>query len=202
MNSYNKLFLISIFILSLTLIVYLFFSNINLTNANTIYNTSLREMNRIRDMNEYYENLVTNFYQYEHSTIKNIAIYTLNESEENINMLFDLLTTEILVFYFPENICTSCVNSIIELLDKNFYDSCYYEKIFFLTPNKDLRLGRYFVKRRTISINTSIFIDFEMPKYPFFMLIDENKNSISFFIPDKRYPNLTDKYLKTIKERF
>lgn len=201
MKAYNKFFLISLFLLSLTLLVYHFFSNIKLRNATAIYNNSLREMYRIRDMNGYYENLVTNFYKYEHSIIKNTPIYSVNESEESINMLFDLLTTKILLFYFPENICTSCTNSIVELLDKNFYDSCYYEKIFFLTTNKDLRLGRSFVKRRIISIETSVFNDSEMPKYPFLMLIDENKNSISFFIPDKRYLSLTDKYFKTIKER-
>ena len=148
--------------------------------------------------NELYKSSITN----ESVDLINPVIYIGNDTANKMN-LFDLVRGKCLVFRFSGEACNLCIDFVINKLKSTFSDFAENDRILLIGSNINERVKEKYYGKQIISfVSQNLGLPFEEYNTPFLFIIDRDRITKMFFIPEKSLPELTDIYLKNISERF
>lgn len=134
--------------------------------------------------------------------INNPLIYIGNDTANTMN-LFDLVHGKCLVFRFSGEACNVCIDFAINKLKSTFSDFAENDKILLVGSNLNNRVKENYYGKKVISFcSEELGLQFEEYNTPFFFIIDGDRITKMFFIPEKSMPELTDFYLRKILDRF
>ncbi|MDR0680580.1 MAG: hypothetical protein LBG15_01835, partial [Dysgonamonadaceae bacterium] len=111
-----------------------------------------------------------------------------------------------LVCRFSELYCESCVNYAI-LKIKNRTDSLGKNNILFLgmyENNTSLKIlkPQYNIQDMNVYNTGALSLPAEEMGFPYYFVLDSALRVTDVFVPNKIVPELTDRYLKMIRERY
>jgi hypothetical protein len=150
----------------------------------------------------YMSELVMTSIANEGSTIPDKPVYTGSDTTTRSGF-YNTTNGNCLLFRFSGEACDVCIDFVADKIREHFSDFVTNEKIFFIGTDINERLkDSYFGKPVTSLFSGDLGLAFEKYKVPFLFVLDREKTCKMIFIPDKAFPELTDLYLKTVKERF
>jgi hypothetical protein len=148
--------------------------------------------------NELYKSTIIN----ESLELNNPLIYYGNDTTNKMS-LFDRVNGKCLVFRFSGEACNVCIDFVINKLKTTFSDFANNSRILLIGSNINDRVKEKYYGKQIISFcSEGLGLPFEEYNTPFLFIIDRDRITKMFFIPEKSLPELTDVYLKNIKERF
>jgi hypothetical protein len=149
-------------------------------------------------LTEIYKSTITN----ESLELNNPVIYMGNDTANQMN-LFDLVRGKCLVFRFSGEACNICIDFVMNKLKSTFTDFTGNSRILLIGSNINDRVKEKYYGKQIISFySEDLGLPFEEYTPPFLFIIDRDRITKMFFIPEKTMPELTDLYLKNIKERY
>jgi len=138
----------------------------------------------------------------ESTHVWNTEVYFGTDTLSTFNLL-DSIKGNTLIFRFSGDMCNLCIDFVIKELKENFGEYYANKHIQLLSSNLNPRLKESYYGKKVLSlVSINMGIPYEKKGIPFLFILNENKELELMFIPDKRYPELTNFYLKTIKDRF
>jgi len=119
---------------------------------------------------------------------------------ENKLYLKDIIKEDCLVLLLSGNMCNVCIDFAIDKVQKIFPDYSKNEKIILLSYNMNSRLKDNYYGKKIFSYSYGE-LGLKIEKYhePYYFILNKEMDVKMFFIPDKLYPELTEKYLKKVK---
>lgn len=116
----------------------------------------------------------------------------------------DILCNPVLIFRFSGDYCESCIEFVIAKIKLKFPDYGTNKKIIFLCSETSMRVKDTYYGKALYSYHqkSSLGLPFEAAKTPFLFVLDIDKRSRAFFIPDMQQPQLLETYLNTVKKQF
>lgn len=132
---------------------------------------------------------------------------TLISSDMNdsiIEIIPESLQLPALVIYLPysEDVCISCISFAIDKIKSSFSDFEVNNQIIIITSKYNPNIkGRVFKKKiyHLIPANPQLGIPADNEKIPHYFIISKNRKIDYFFSPNSLFPDLTDKYIETIR---
>lgn len=153
----------------------------------------------------YYFYIKTNYmayFQNELLLLNNSRVYLGNDTISSYNLLDNTKGT-FLVFRFSGESCNTCIDFIISQLKAAFNNYSENNQILLVGSELNPRVKESFYGKKVLSFSDKNFgLPLEKYNTPFLMVIDSTKMSKMVFIPDKAFPDITEAYLKNIKEKF
>lgn len=128
----------------------------------------------------------------------------LQISDDNIQLKDIVAKSPVLVFRFSIFSCSACVNFTLDRLKNYFVDFETNGKIVLIYDDENMRVSdAMFGKMPYATQNRNILgLPLEKANIPFLFILDEEMKTKQFFVPEKEMPELTDRYLSVIKERY
>jgi hypothetical protein len=134
---------------------------------------------------------------------------TAKDSLNNMIPLQDFFRngrSKILVCRFSDLHCETCIDYSIRML-LQWVDSIGKDKILFLGAYRN---NKIFNRQKPLygidaleTVNTiALHIPAEDLGYPYYFVLDSTLRISNVFIPDKGVPNVTNKYLELVKEKY
>lgn len=138
----------------------------------------------------------------EFNTIRNIQIYLGNDTTK-IHKLYNLIEEPCIVYRFSGKMCDECIKFGLRKLIEAFPDFDQNTRILVICNDTNPRIKDSYFGKRLFSFKKSEFnLSIERLGIPYLFIIDKDKRCKHLFIPDKLFPELTDTYLKTIKQKY
>jgi len=164
------------------------------TQESTLSETSVE----VFYLNEFFNSTITN----ESVEINNPEIYIGNDTANKMN-LFDLVKGKCLVLRFSGEACNVCIDFVINRMKRTFSDFAENDRILLIGSNLNTRVKENYYGKKIISFYSGdLGLPFEEYNTPFLFIIDRDRITKMFFIPEKTMPELTDFYMKNVFERF
>lgn len=148
-------------------------------------------------------NLVINsmaLWKYELDSIKNIRTLPYQDSSFK-DSLYSLTNKPTLVFRFSGNMCSDCVDFIINRISIFFPDFKNNNCVLFIYSDSSPALAENYFLKKSYFISQPFHLNLDNLISPYLCILDADHRLKSLYIPDPAYPELLDKYLEIIREK-
>ncbi|MCO5265548.1 MAG: hypothetical protein M9948_06700 [Lentimicrobium sp.] len=148
-------------------------------------------------------NLVFNSIQawkYNLDTILNTRVLTYPDTIRNTT-LFDLTRQASLVFRFSGNMCSPCVDFVIDRIKFCIQDFEENERVLFLYSDANPALAEDYFVKQAYYLTGSFHQELDDMMVPYLCVLDSDHRILSLYIPDMAYPDLLDRYLEIIRDK-
>lgn len=132
---------------------------------------------------------------------------TVSDAQNNIYKLTDILSENNLILRYFENNCNTCIVEQFNLL-KTCSDSLKLRNIIILATHENyIQMSRYLktchLPYKAFNINNESSLSIEDIGAPYYFVIDKKSMRINdMFVPAKELPDLTIKYLSSVKMKY
>ncbi len=157
-------------------------------------------LKEIEFMFEVSKEITVTRFKYEQYNIGNATLYTGSDKNELISIK-SIINQPKLVLGLDQNMCSPCIYGVLEDLKKFFPDCDYNSNIIYIANIEQRFKDNYFNKKVVSFHQKNAFPLYEIGM-PYFFILDEDLDVKMLFITDKASPELTQEYLKIIKERY
>ncbi|QIA06555.1 hypothetical protein [Draconibacterium halophilum] len=138
----------------------------------------------------------------DYSPIDDIQIYLGNDAT-NIKKLYDIIDKPSIVYRFSGRACNICIDFVFKELVKIFPDFDQNNNIIVLCNDTNPRIKESYFGKQLYSVKDSSFnLVIEHFEIPFIFILDNEQRCKHLFIPDYAFPERTDTYLETIKQKY
>jgi len=135
--------------------------------------------------------------------LNNPKVYLGNDTSHAFNLFNSSRKGPYLIFRFSGLFCDKCIDELIKKLKKAFPDFKTNNRVVLLCSDVSPRIKEDYYGKQTLSyMSSNIGLPFEQQSTPFFFVVDDDKLSKAFFIPDNSQPETTDQYLRLVKHRY
>ena len=142
----------------------------------------------------------TRSWKYELDTIIDSRTLTFPDTKENTN-LYSLTNTPSLVFRFSGNMCTPCVDFVIDRIKFCIQDFKENERVIFIYSDANPAMAENYFVKQSWYISESFHQDIDNLMLPYLCILDSENRIKSLYIPDMAYPELLDKYLEMARDK-
>lgn len=133
-------------------------------------------------------------------SIPNTRISTYPDTSQN-STLYDLTQQATIVFRFSGNMCTPCVDFVIDRIKFCIQDFKDNENILFLYSDANPAQIKNKIVKKSWYISKSFHQELDNLTTPYLFIFDSEHRIKSLYIPDPAYPELLDKYLEIMREK-
>lgn len=108
-----------------------------------------------------------------------------------------------LMFFFSRNTCSPCIDISMDCIKKVFPDFATNDRVVLVGSDLETRVKDSFFAKPVMSfVGGKMNIPIENYNVPFFFVLDGDGKLDMLFVPEKAFPEVTEAYLKIVKERF
>jgi hypothetical protein len=170
----------------------------------------------LREFNKYGERLVyiynnppavnnlvfnsTRSWKYELDTILNSRTLTFPDTNKNTN-LYCLTDSPSLVFRFSGNMCSPCIDFVIDRISFCIQDFKENDRVLFLYSDANPVMAENYFVKQSWYITDSFHQELDNLMIPYLCILDSEHRIKSLYIPDMAYPELLDKYLEMVRDK-
>ncbi len=140
----------------------------------------------------------------EGSIIGNIEVY---EDSDKPFFLFDSISLPILMIVMPptEDICNSCINYAVHSVKYFFPDFLDNKRVIVFSHKLNSRIKSQMDRKKMyycVSDSCKLGLIHGQASKPFYVVLNPDRKASMFFTPNNLMPELTDRYLKIVKEKY
>lgn len=148
-------------------------------------------------------NLVFNsmaLWKYELDSVKDVKTMTYPDSSLKTT-LYSLTDKPVLVFRFSGNMCSDCVDFIMNRISIFIPDIKHNNKVLFIYSDSNPALAEDYFLKKSYYISDPFHPKLDNLMNPYLCILDSDHQLKSLYVPDKAFPELLDKYLEIVRNK-
>lgn len=139
-------------------------------------------------------------WKYSLDSIRNLKVISYPDTSEKLH-LSDLTNETSLIFRFSGNMCSPCVDFVINRLQFCIQDLRNNDNVIFLYSDANPALAENYFIKKSYFLSEPLHDELDNLSLPYLCLVDSSHQIESLFIPDPSYPELLDKYLEIARSK-